>query len=358
MKILYGVVGEGMGHATRSKVTLEHLVAQGHTVKIVVSGRAHEFLKKSFPDVVEIRGLEIKYLDGAMDRDASVARNMLAAPQMLLENMSAYYEDVKSYAPDAVVSDFESFAYLFAQRHRIPCVSIDNQQIISRCRHEDDILEGHQLDFQSTKAFIKLKLPNCVEYLITTFFYPPIKDKYAHNTTLVPPILRAQILAAKPTDGGHVLVYQTSTSDTRLLDVLNGAAPETFVVYGLRRDEVRGQCVVKNFSEQGFIDDLASARAVVANGGLSLIGEALYLGKPVYCIPVKHQFEQVMNARYIVKLGYGMSSPAIEPGVLGAFLRDAPHFARRVRSDHHQEGNKLLFDAVDRVLAGLAKSAA
>ena len=25
MRILYGVTGEGMGHATRSKVTLEHL---------------------------------------------------------------------------------------------------------------------------------------------------------------------------------------------------------------------------------------------------------------------------------------------------------------------------------------------
>ncbi|MEI8255707.1 MAG: MJ1255/VC2487 family glycosyltransferase [Deltaproteobacteria bacterium] len=357
MKILYGVVGEGMGHATRSKVTIEHLVARGHSVKIVVSGRAHDFLEKSFPDVVEIRGLEIKYLDGAMDRDASVAKNLLAAPQMLLENMSAYYEDVKSYAPDAVISDFESFAYLYAQRHRIPCLSIDNQQVISRCRHDDDILEGHQVDFQSTKAFIKLKLPGCVEYVITTFFYPPIKEKYAHNTTLVPPILREQVLAAKPTDGDHVLVYQTSTSDTRLLDVLNAATPEQFVVYGLRRDEIHGNCVVKNFSEQGFIDDLASARAVIANGGLSLIGEALYLGKPVYCIPVKHQFEQVMNSRYITKLGYGMSSEAIEPDVLGAFLRDAPHFARRVRADHRQEGNKLLFDKVDSVLASIEQGA-
>ena len=55
MKILYGVVGEGMGHATRSKVTCEHLVESGHQVKIVVSGRAHAFLAKSFRDVVEIK---------------------------------------------------------------------------------------------------------------------------------------------------------------------------------------------------------------------------------------------------------------------------------------------------------------
>jgi uncharacterized protein (TIGR00661 family) len=117
--------------------------------------------------------------------------------------MSAYYEDVKSYAPDAVISDFESFAYLYAQRHRLPCISIDNQQIISRCRHDEDILEDHGVDFQTTKAFIKLKLPSCRHYVITTFFYPPIKEKYADNTTLVPPILRDAILQAKPTDGAR-----------------------------------------------------------------------------------------------------------------------------------------------------------
>jgi uncharacterized protein (TIGR00661 family) len=352
MKLLYGVVGEGMGHATRSKVVIEHLRSRGHDVKIVVSGRAYDFLNKSFPDVTEIRGLEIKYVDGAMDRDGSVAKNVLAAPQMLLENVSAYYEAVKDFAPEAVVSDFESFAYLYAQRHRLPILSIDNQQIISRCFHEPDILEGHNVDFQSTKAFIRMKLPGCDHYVVTTFFYPSMKEKYAGTTTLVPPILRDVVLRSKPTDGEHVLVYQTSTSDTRLLEVLGRFSDQKFVVYGLRRDELRGNCVIKNFSEQGFIDDLASARAVVANGGLSLIGEALYLGKPIYTIPVKHQFEQVMNARYIAKLGYGMTSPDIEPDVLGAFLQDAPHFARKVRSSHKQDGNAELFAIVDKTIDG------
>lgn len=350
MKILYGVVGEGMGHATRSEVVVEHLLRRGHTVKIVVSGRAYHYLKKSFPDVVEIKGLEIEYLDGAMDRDASVLRNVLAAPAMLLDNMSAYYEDVKRFEPDAVVSDFESFAYLYGKRHGLPILSIDNQQIISRCHHDPDILEGHHVDFQSAKAFIKLKLPGCDHYVITTFFYPPVKEKYAGNTTLVPPILRESILRATPTDGDHVLVYQTSTSNSRLLDVLNGHSSQRFVVYGLRRDEVRGNCVIKNFSEQGFVDDLASARAVIANGGLSLIGEALYLGKPIYSVPVRHQFEQVLNARYIAKLGYGMTSPDFNPDVLAAFLQDAPHFARRVRSEHRQDGNTVLYSIVDQVI--------
>ena len=38
MKILYGVVGEGMGHAMRSRVILEHLLAHDHEVEIMRRG--------------------------------------------------------------------------------------------------------------------------------------------------------------------------------------------------------------------------------------------------------------------------------------------------------------------------------
>jgi uncharacterized protein (TIGR00661 family) len=44
---------------------------------------------------------------------------------------------------------------------------------------------------------------------------------------------------------------------------------------------------------------------VIANSGFSLICEALYLGKPYLAIPVRHQFEQVLNAYYVDKMGYG-----------------------------------------------------
>jgi hypothetical protein len=57
-----------------------------------------------------------------------------------------------------------------------------------------------------------------------------------------------------------------------------------------------------------------------------------------------------MNARYITKLGYGMSSEEFDGDVLAAFLQDATHFGRRVRSHYKQDGNTLLYATVDRVL--------
>jgi uncharacterized protein (TIGR00661 family) len=357
MRILYGVTGEGMGHATRSKVTCEHLIASGHEVKIVVSGRAHAFLAKSFPDVVEIGGLSIRYVDNAMDRDGSLAKNLLAAPGLLFENVSAYFDKVVHFKPDAVITDFDSFAYLYGKRHGLPVLSIDNQQIIVRCKHEDSVKVGAKVDYQLTKAFVKAKLPGCEHYIITSFFHPPIRKKFADTTTLVPPILRQVILDAKPTAklGKHVLVYQTSTSDKRLIPTLNGIAGEKFIVYGLRRNATEGNCTIKEFSEEGFVKDLAEAKAVVSNGGLSLLGEAIYLGKPIYSVPVQHQYEQQMNARYLEELGYGLGATSIDGDLLQLFLAENARYAARV-ARHSQNGNELLFRTVDNVLEEFKKS--
>jgi uncharacterized protein (TIGR00661 family) len=367
MRILYGVVGEGMGHATRSKVTLEWLLSQGHHVKVVVSNRAYAFLEKSFAgapriegapagqgaiDVIEIRGLVMRYVEGAFDEAGSVVKNALRIPGIVAENVGAYYDDVVRFRPQAVISDFDSFAYLFAKAHRLPIVSIDNQQIIQRCEIAEAAKDEDRGAYRATKGFVKAKLPGCDRYVITSFFYPPLREKYATKTELVPPILRKAILDAKPipaTEGRHFLVYQTSTSDTGLLNALAGLSDQRFVVYGLGRDETIGNCVLKPFSETGFVEDLATARGVISNGGYSLLGEAVSLHRPVFSVPVRNQYEQILNAWYLRDLGYGDTARTFEPAALRAFVDRVPSFAAKVSSFAH-DGNRKLFEVLGRTL--------
>jgi uncharacterized protein (TIGR00661 family) len=94
---------------------------------------------------------------------------------------------------------------------------------------------------------------------------------------------------------------------------------------------------------------LASARAVVTNGGLSLMHEAIYLGKPILSIPVRHQFEQEMNARYLEQYGYGLAAPRIDADVLDAFLRQENDYIDALEN-HRQKGNEVLYRTVDRLL--------
>jgi uncharacterized protein (TIGR00661 family) len=347
-----------MGHATRSRVILTHLVSEGHDVEIMASGRACEFLTKHFPNVNRIHGLHMIYEENRMRIGKTVLSNAKEGAQGLPKNIAAYFDLIDRFKPEVVISDFESWTYAYAKSHRLPILSIDNMQIIHRCKHEQGILEGEKVSFQLTKAFVKGKLPTCNAYFITSFFRPEIRKP---DTRLFPPILREQILNATRSKGEHLLVYQTGEGYDALPGILASTGLECRI-YGMRRDlteEVReGNLRYLPFSEDGFIADLASSRAVIAGGGFTLMGEAVYLRKPMLSVPLAKQFEQVLNARYLEKEGFGKSADSLDgPSVIPNFLKALPEYEKNLER-YSQDGNREILHAVnefiDKAAAGVA----
>ena len=274
--------------------------------------------------------------------------------------MKAYFDVARDFRPDVVISDFESWSYLFAKNHGLPVVSVDNMQVINRCEHAPEITAGHEAAFQLAKGIVKAKVPAAYHYLVSTFFYPPIRKK---RTSLHPPILRPEILAAVRgglADGEHLLVYQTYTSNTGLPALLAQTGRECRI-YGLRRDlkeEVReGKLRYMPFSEDRFIDDLRTAHGVVASGGFTLMGEAVYLHRPMLTVPVQGQFEQVLNGRYLEQLGHGRCGDEISAELLGAFLERIPDY-RASLAGYAQDGNKDLLAKLEEVLQRAASGEA
>src|SRR5689334_5753027 len=104
-----------MGHAIRSKVVLEHLFAQGHTVEIMASSRAVDFLRQHFPEVHRIHGLHILYEENRVRRGRTLWSNVQAGTVALPQQIAAYFELVRDFAPEVVVSDFESWTYFYAK---------------------------------------------------------------------------------------------------------------------------------------------------------------------------------------------------------------------------------------------------
>jgi uncharacterized protein (TIGR00661 family) len=342
MRILYGVVGEGMGHATRSQVILRHLAAH-HEVEIVVSGRAHAYLQKAFPSLTvhEIAGLNMIYEDNEVQRRRT-AWDFLKKLPAFADNFATFTRISEDFRPELVISDFESFAYLYAKKHDLPVLSIDNMQIINRTELEVEIPVEEQASFTMAKAIVKSKLPHCDHYLITSFFFPPIRKA---RTSLFPPILRDAIFDAQRGDGDHVLVYQTSDSFHDLIPTLQ-TLPNKFFVYGLKRDEQLGNVTLKGFSEAGFVNDLATCRCVLAGGGYSLMGEAVYLGKPLLSVPLKGQFEQTLNALYLQKLGYGEYHRELDGERIRNFISRAPEYTNNLKA-HKQDRNRAILEKLD-----------
>ena len=352
MRILYGVVGEGMGHATRSRVILEHLLLAGHEVKVVVSGRAHKFLTQKFKgrrDIrfEEIHGLRLVVEDNEVDVSESIWTNLDDAPRGVVKNIEAYRRVVGDLEPDCVISDFESWAYLFARAHDIPVISIDNMQVINRCEHDDELLGEHASSsaYRLAKLAVKLKMPGAYHYLITSFFFPTVKKA---RTTLVPPILRPEILRAQRHSGRHVLVYQTASTNTPLVPLLK-TLPHEFRVYGMGREGTEGNVTLCPFSEKQFVRDLATARAVIAGGGYSLMGEAVHLKVPMLSVPITGQFEQTLNARYLERLGYGRYAEDLEEETVVSFLEHLDEFAHALHS-YPSPDNEMTFGCVDELL--------
>ena len=351
MKILYGVPGEGLGHATRSKVVVGHLLAQGHEVRVVSSSRAYTMLAAAFGQqrVLEIRGFHLAYDGLAVSKLRTAVLTLRTAPEDLRVNFARYRDLLGGSAPDVVISDFESFSYLFAKLHRLPVVSIDNMQIISRATLNVAVPRAERGNYQLAKSIVRAKLPRSRHYFITTFFNLTLaKD----DTTLVPPIIRPEILAARPSAGRHVLVYQSATTQQNLVPLLQQLPDQEFRVYGFNKQESHGNVQLCAFSEAGFIADLASARAVVTNGGFSLISEAVFLHKPICAIPIPAQFEQWLNAAEVQQMGFGRHFEAITADNLRAFLYGLPTYEAAL-AGYQQQGNEVLFALLDEQLRAI-----
>ena len=348
MKVLYGVTGEGMGHAMRSRVVLEHLLARDHDLEIIASGKAAEYLGKRFEGVSKIHGLHMVLEENRVRKGKTLWSNVLKGVLGVPTNIAAYFEQVDKLEPDVVISDFESWTYFYAKLHRLPILSIDNMQVIHRCELPKPIIDDNRIAFELTKAFIKAKLPGCDAYYITSFFRPQPRKP---ETYLFPPILRPEILDAKHGNGDHLLVYQSGSEALETALEKTGLECRIYNMRpGLKEEVVEGNLRFRPFSETSFVEDLATCRAVIGAGGFTLMGEAVYLRKPMLSLPLEDQFEQMLNARYLEIEGYGMWTDSFEdPNVIPRFLERVPACAEKL-AGYSQDRNVALLDAVDEFL--------
>ena len=122
---------------------------------------------------------------------------------------------------------------------------------------------------------------------------------------------------------------------------------------GPEADQVDGNLEYRPRSSDGFVEDLRTARGVVTGGGFSLLSEAVYLGKPVLSIPLRGQFEQLMNARYLERDGYGLCAEEVDERVMERFLEGLDGFEQAL-SGYTQDGNAVALETVERLALAAA----
>jgi uncharacterized protein (TIGR00661 family) len=276
--------------------------------------------------------------------------NLKNAPKGVKKNVEVYRKVAEeSFRPELVVSDFESWAALYALSHRIPVVSIDNIQAVNRLKHAKSIRKGKGFDFELARLAVKMKVPRAYHYLVTSFFFPKVRKKH---TTLVPPILRKEVLEAAREPGGHVVVYQRAIPEKEIVPVLR-KLPYEFRMYGASKEEDLGNVHLRAFSGPQFLDDLRTAKAVISGGGFSLMSEAVSLRVPMLAIPIENQYEQELNARYLKELGYGSWTRKLGAGAISEFLERTPEFEKSLAA-YERRDNKILLSCLDELVSRVA----
>jgi uncharacterized protein (TIGR00661 family) len=346
MKILFGVAGEGSGHAARADVVANYLESKGHVIKIITYHQGLNYLSQDF-DVEEIFGLRFFHKKDKVDYPTTILENIKKTPEAT-KSLARVKEISSEFNPDIIITDFEPLSALCAHLCKIPLISIDNQHILTHGKIEYEKRWIH--DYYITKTGVSTMAFKADAYILTSFFD---FDLLTDNAYHVPPILRQEALEHESSNLGHILVYSTTSDIDQIVDILKKTSEE-FIIYGPNKDKHEGNCTFKKFSKTGFLNDVATAKAIVGSAGLSLITEALYLHKPYLALPVKRRFEQLLNSYYLKELHYGDYSEELTKKDLNNFLYNIPKYKKQLAT-YERTDNCKLYALLDELLGRLTK---
>ena len=342
--VFYCVCGEGMGHAIRSGVIIDR-IKDKYDVYIFSSDRAYEYLNSKFDNVYKIGGFNTVYINNKVNNLQTLANAIKRNPTNMKIGYENLYKKAREIRPDVIVTDFEIYATMVSKLLQIPLISLDNIHMITQTKIHYP--EHKRIEMLKAKGVIKTYVVKPKFHILTSFFYPKIRAK--KNAIIYPPVIREDILKLEPTNGDHVIVYQTSRESVKLVRKLKALKDEKFIVYGFNKDEVDGNLTYKKFNEDVFYDDLASAKAVISNGGFTFISEAISLKKPIYSVPALGNFEQTLNGYYVERLGYGEYHEVMNAQRVKNFLERLPKYKKRLSTVKKTNNDGIIKELIYRI---------
>jgi len=304
------------------------LLEKRHDLLILAGGDAFHALSEDYP-VVEIPTLCFKHnRHGRISPLGTIRANL---PGIVDAHVGGPALDmvvgrIKAFRPDVVVYDSEVFTHRAAKRLGIPRICFDHFGMLVYCRVPLPLKDRAVLFFESLLYTALYGWPDGV--VVSGFFTAEPKR---HDVAFVGPVIRKEVQCLEPTRGEHIVVYAGNGDDTftrAVHDALLGCGAPVRI-YGLTRQGVEKNLHFKAFSNLGFLSDLASCRAVVATTGNQLLGEVLFMRKPILGMPMDC-LEQRVNALQIERLGIGTVAhrASLTAGQVSSFLDREPEFTR------------------------------
>lgn len=333
--IFYSLAGEGRGHATRVRTIVEQLRSE-HRFVIFAPGDAFDMLAPLYADsdvaVRPIEGLRFKY--GRGNRVSPVRTTLGAAAYVTrLPSAVAQLESaIERERPALVITDFEPSLPRAAARCGVPFVSLNHQHFLvtSDFTHLPKPL---QRQAAWLGAVVGLYYSGQQSTIVSSFCYPPLRAARG-RVVQVGPLLRPPVLDARPDRGSHLVLYVRKFGSEALLAALDGLGVEVRA-YGLGARPSRGKIRFFAIDERRFIEDLAGSYALITTAGNQLLGEALYLEKPVLALPEPNNAEQLLHGHLLANESTGewLDFDAVSEKALRGFLNRVDEYRSNIRRE-------------------------
>jgi uncharacterized protein (TIGR00661 family) len=283
MKILYAIQGAGNGRLNRARDIIPILEKYGK-LDLFISGGTPEI---RLPHKVHYYsdGFSYQYTSkGDIDYWRTFRHNRLAR---IMADISAC--PVEKY--DLVVNDYEPITAWACRLQKKPCFAL-----------------GHQYALLAPASPRPEKISPLGEWVARN--YAPVTDGVgfhfqAYDAFTFPPLIRQQVRRMTPENKGHYTVYLPGISDQQLAHVLahfRSVTWEVFSRYATRPYEM-GNIRFRPIDNMAFLHSLAACEGVLTTAGFETPAEAMFLGKKLFVIPVRGQYDQQCNATALIQMG-------------------------------------------------------
>jgi uncharacterized protein (TIGR00661 family) len=238
---------------------------------------------------------------------AGIARQLPA----YCRGLRALKTAVRESQADVIINFFEPLTgfYALTCRNRPPVVAVGHQFMFEHPSYVR--VPGKRLQQLGMKWYIRLVGAASERFALSLYEAPDLPEK---NLVVAPPILRRQLfdLHSDP-NGEFVLIY-----------LLNHGYAEQIIAWHKRNPATALHCfydkpdappefryddtlTFHRLDGEKFLRMMADCKFVACTAGFESLAEAVWLGKPLFLVPVENHIEQQINAVDAARAGLGIA---------------------------------------------------
>jgi uncharacterized protein (TIGR00661 family) len=329
MRYLFVIQGEGRGHFTQALSLKSMLERNGHSVVAVMVGSSAKrtlpgfFTEKIKTDIIRFQSPN--FLPSPKGKKSfllvSILYNLFLLPNYFA-SLLKIRRTIAETEPDVVINFYEFLCGMtYGIFHpKAPMINVAHQYYFLTPGFK--YTGESKIEFQLLNFYTRMTALNAHRILALSFR----REENVHygNITVVPPLLRREVLQQKITKGNYIHGYMLNSGYAEeLTDWSESNTKEKLHFFWDKKNvnkttSLTPRLTMHSLDDTLFLEYMAGCKAYATTAGFESVCEAMYLQKPVLMVPT--HIEQECNALDAVNSNAGVTDDFFNLNALLEFI--------------------------------------